>query len=909
MKSGAPRTRFDAPLAAWFDTRGWRPAPFQREAWRRWRRGESGLLVTPTGSGKTLAALGGPLLDALAEAARRKLAPAKAVRARTGAAGTASRRAAQTAGNPQTAPAASARMVAARVAATRVGRVAKARAEGAACPAVVGGDAGAPAAPDAGVSHHTPATARRKTAPAARTRLLWISPLRALASDTVRALREPIEALGLDWTVAMRTGDASSRDRRLARQGRADALVITPESLALLLSYPDTAAQLSGLRGIVVDEWHELLGNKRGVLLQLCLARLRAWAPDVRIWGLSATLGNLEQARDALLPHAPGAAILQAARPRSLTLETLLPEAGERFPWAGHVGLSQVQRVAARVQEAATTLLFANTRAQAELWHRALSATWLDEPETLALHHGSLDPKLRASVEQGLREGRVRCVVATSSLDLGVDFPAVDQVIQIGSPKGMARLLQRAGRARHRPGEAGHILCAPTHALELAEYAAAREALREGQVEARLPPRLSLDVLAQHCVTLALGGGFRPDALLAEARGTHAFAALGDAQWQAVLAFIVQGGEALQHYPEYTRVVVDDDGIYRVTDRRIAQRHRLSIGTITSDGALQVKLLRGGSLGSVEESFLSRLRPRDRFQFAGRTLELVSLQDMTAYVRVAKKADGIVPRWQGGRMPMSSELGARVAQVLAGPRDSPELHALGPLLELQARISALPAADGLLAEFAKTREGWHLFVYPFAGRGVHEGLAALLALRWSRLAPNTFGFAVNDYGLALTAHAQTQMDADTLRALLDPARLFDDLRDGANLGELARRQFREIARVAGLLPPSLPGRALRSLRQLQASSGLLFDVLQRHDPGHLLLEQAEREVFEAQLEVRALQAVLERCHAARIDLHHPKTLTPLSFPLWAEGMRGTLSSEDWRTRVQRVAERLEKRHG
>ena len=842
MKDDARRARFDAPLGAWFDTRGWTPASFQREAWRRWRRGESGLLVTPTGSGKTLAALGGPLLDALDEARK---AAAKAARAK------------------------------------------------------------APARSKTASKTSTP----RKKPAGPRTRLLWITPLRALASDTVRALREPVEALGLDWTVAMRTGDASSRDRRLARQGSADALVITPESLALLLSYPDTAAQLAGLRGIVVDEWHELLGNKRGVLLQLCLARLRAWAPGVRIWGLSATLGNLEQARDVLLPHAPGAAILQAARPRSMSLQTLLPEAGERFPWAGHIGLSQVQRVSACLQAARTTLLFANTRAQAELWHRALSATWLDDPDTLALHHGSLDPKLRAFVEQGLREGRVRCVVATSSLDLGVDFPAVDQVIQIGSPKGMARLLQRAGRARHRPGEAGHIVCAPTHALELAEYAAAREALAQGEIESRPPPLLSLDVLAQHCVTLALGGGFEPAALLAEVRGTHAFAALADAQWQAVLAFVVQGGRALQHYPEYTRVVVGEDGVYRVTDRRIVQRHRLSIGTITSDGALQVKLLRGGSLGSVEESFLSRLRPRDRFQFAGRTLELVRLQDMTAYVRIAKKGEGTVPRWQGGRMPMSSELGARVAQVLAGPRDSPELRALAPLLDLQTRISALPAPGALLAEFAKTREGWHLFLYPFAGRGVHEGLAALLALRWSRLAPNTFGFAVNDYGLALTAQAQTQMDEDTLRALLDPAQLLDDLRGGANLAELARRQFREIARVAGLLPPSLPGRALRSLRQLQASSGLLFDVLQRHDPGHLLLEQAEREVLEAQLEVRALRAVLARCHAARIDLRQPKTLTPLSFPLWAEGMRGSHSSEDWRTRVQRAAERLERRHG
>ena len=832
MSEAPARRRFDAPLAQWFAAQGWTPAKFQREAWQRWRRGESGLLVTPTGSGKTLAALGGPLLDALDEQARQAARPSRKAK--------------------------------------------------------------------------SPA---KKTSPAARTRLLWITPLRALANDTARALREPPAALGLDWTVAMRTGDASARDKRLARQGRADALVITPESLALLLSYPDTREHLSALRGIVVDEWHELLGNKRGVLLQLCLARLRAWSPQARIWGLSATLGNLSEARDVLLPHVPDASIVQAAKPRSLVLETLLPEAGERFPWAGHLGLSQMQRVAARLQAAGTTLLFANTRSQAELWHRALSATWLDAPETLALHHGSLDPKLRAEVEQGLRAGTVRCVVATSSLDLGVDFPAVDQVIQIGSPKGLARLLQRAGRARHRPGESGHIICVPTHALELAEYAAAREALAAGEIEARPPPRLSLDVLAQHCVTLALGGGFAADALRDEVRGTHAFAAMSDAQWEAVVAFIVRGGQALEHYPEYRRVVRDDDGVYRVHERRIAMRHRLSIGTITSDGALQVKLLRGGRLGSVEEGFLARLRPRDRFQFAGRTLELVRLQDMTAYVRIAKQADGIVPRWQGGRMPLSSELGARVAAVLAAPPRNDELQALAPLLALQSKLSALPRPGGLLAEFLKTREGWQLFVYPFAGRGVHEGLAALLALRWSRLAPNTFAFAVNDYGLVLTAQAATTIDVETLHDLVAPDGLLEDLRDGANLGELARRQFREIARVAGLLPPSLPGRAVRSLRQLQASSSLLFDVLQRHDPGHLLLQQAEREVFEAQLEVRALHTTLGRCHAATIDLQTPKSLTPLAFPLWAEAVRGTHSSEDWRTRVQRAAEKLERRHG
>jgi ATP-dependent Lhr-like helicase len=354
-----------AALTRWFADQGWRPAPFQRELWRHWARGASGLLVTPTGSGKTLAAFGGLLIEGL-----RERAPA-------------------------------------------------------------------------------PAPPRDPRAP--RLRLLWVTPLRALATDTAQALQRPIDALGLGWSVARRTGDAGSRDRRLAREGLAEVLVITPESLALLLSYPDTAARFAGLRGVVVDEWHELLGNKRGVLLQLGLARLRALAPAAVTWGLSATLGNLDEARDVLLPHRPGAPIVRSARQRPIALKTLLPEAGERFPWAGHLGLSQLGRVVALIAQARSAIVFTNTRAQAELWHRALASIWLEAPETLALHHGSLDTGLRAAAEQGLRDGSVRCVVATSSLDLGVDFPSVDLVLQIGSPKGMARLLQRAGRANHRP--------------------------------------------------------------------------------------------------------------------------------------------------------------------------------------------------------------------------------------------------------------------------------------------------------------------------------------------------------------------------------------------------------------------------------------------------------------------------
>ncbi|WP_313316507.1 ligase-associated DNA damage response DEXH box helicase [Stenotrophomonas sp.] len=818
--------RFEQALTEWFALRGWKPAPFQREVWRRYRDGQSGLLVTPTGSGKTLAMIGGPLLQALAE-----LPP------------------------PPTKP------------------------------------------------------AKRRNPGTARARVLWITPLRALASDTVRALHEPIDGLGLPWTVAMRTGDASARDKRLARQGKADVLVITPESLALLLSYPDTQAQLASLQAIVVDEWHALLDNKRGVLLQLCLARLRGWLPAVRIWGLSATLGNLEQARQVLLPHLADTALIRAATPRGLHMKTLLPQQGERFPWAGHLGLSQMQAVVEQIAQARTTLLFTNTRAQAELWYEALQAVWLENAEALALHHGSLDPTLRRLVEQGLREDRIRCVVATSSLDLGVDFPTVDQVIQLGSPKGMARLLQRAGRARHRPGQAGDIICVPTHALELAEYAAARQALRAGEVESRQPLTLSLDVLAQHCVTLALAGGFDADQLLAQVRTTHAYADLSAEDWTQVLQFITQGGNALQHYPEFCRVSRDEEGVYKVTERRVAFRHRLSIGTITSDGALLVRMARGGALGSVEESFLSRLRPGDVFQFAGRTLRLLRLQDMTAYVRPAKQGSGVVPRWQGGRMPMSTDLAAHVAQVLADPPATPELRALRPLLALQSKLSALPAQGQLLAEWLKTRDGWHLFLYPFAGRAVHEGLAAVLSLRWSQRVASTFGFSVNDYGLAISTTSALELDEQTLAAMLSPEALLRDLRAAVNMSELARRQFREIARVAGLLPPSLPGRALRSLRQLQASSSLLYDVLRQYDPGHILLRQAEREVLEQRLDVATLQRVVHECAGRQLLLTRPRTLTPLSFPLWAESRRGSLSSEDWKQRVQRAAQRLEQRHG
>jgi ATP-dependent helicase Lhr and Lhr-like helicase len=732
-------------------------------------------------------------------------------------------------------------------------------------------------------------------------RLLWITPLRSLATDTTQHLTAAVEAMGLPWRVLRRTGDSGSAERARLRRGACELLVTTPESLALLLSYPDARERFARLSGVVVDEWHELVGNKRGTLLQLGLTRLRRWQPSARIWGLSATLGNLDEAMHAL---AGDGVLVGAASKKQTLIETALPEGGERFPWAGHLGLTQLPRVLKAVMEARSSLVFANTRSQAELWHEALAAVWPEAPETLALHHGSIDPKLRFATEEGLRVGALRCVVATSSLDLGVDFSSVERVIQVGSPKSVARLLQRAGRSGHQPGMPSRILCVPTHLLELAEVDAARRALHEGHLEPRHPMRGCLDVLAQHLMTMALGGGFTADDAYAEITSSLAYAHLPRERFDAVLAYLCTGGTALASYPEYHKLV-ETGGRFHVESSRVARMHRLSIGTITSEGSLQVRYMKGARLGTVEESFVSRLRPGDRFLFAGRNLELVRVRDMTAYVRAAPNRRGGVPRWMGGRLPLSGELSDALRHALAEPDPrSREMRALGPLLAIQRAQSAVPSLDQTLCERTRTREGDYLFVFPFAGRLAHEGLAAVLAWRLARIQPGDYGYAVNDYGLAITAARMPPLDAEAMRMLLHPAGLRTDIRASVNLSELARRQFREIARVAGLVFNGYPAQA-KTLRQLQASSGLLFDVLRRHDPGHPLLWQAEREVLDQQLDFTRLRACLLRIARSQLLWREPRRLSPLAFPLWVERLRGGIATDDWKSRVERMRASLE----
>lgn len=745
--------------------------------------------------------------------------------------------------------------------------------------------------------------------------VLWITPMRALAADTLRALQAPVDELQIGWSLGLRTGDTSSSERAKQTRRLPSAMVTTPESLTLLLARDKACEELSSVAMVVVDEWHELIGNKRGVQLQLALARLRRWNPQLIVWGISATLGNQEHAQEVLLPSQPSVSV-QGAQAKTIEVDTLLPAAIERFPWGGHMGLRMLDQVVAEIESSSSCLVFTNTRAQSEIWFQAILDARPDWAGIIALHHGSLSREVREWVEAALKQGQLKAVVCTSSLDLGVDFLPVERVLQIGSAKGIARLMQRAGRSGHAPGRASRVTLVPTHSMELVEAAAAHDAVAQRRIEPRESPDKPLDVLVQHLVSMALGGGFIPEELLAEVRTTWAYRNLSDQEWQWALAFVRHGGHSLTAYPDYRRVEPDEHGLWRVPDARLARRHRMGIGTIVSDASLQLKYWsKGGggrSLGSVEEGFIARLKPGDGFLFAGRQLELVRVEDMTAYVKRSTAKKAAVPRWNGGRMPLSGELAdalvAKLGAAARGEYDSPEMRAVRPLLEVQQQWSALPSETTLLAETLKSREGWHLFLYPFGGRQVHLGLGSLLAWRLAQRQPLTFSIAVNDYGLELLSATEVDWAAQLDPALLSAQGLLDDVLASLNAGELALRRFREIARISGLVFGGYPG-AQKSTRQVQASSGLFFQVFKQYDAGNLLLTQAQEEVLRQELEVQRLEHVLAQIASRRLDLHVVKRPTPLGFPLLVERFRESMSSEKLADRIRRMVGDLEKAAG
>ncbi len=741
--------------------------------------------------------------------------------------------------------------------------------------------------------------------------VLWLTPLRALAADTLRAIREPLAALAPQHEAEARTGDTAAALRARLRKKLPHTLVTTPESLSLMLTHADFREKLSSLRCVIVDEWHELLGTKRGVQAELCLARLRSWFPGLRIWGLSATLGNLTEARQALLGTAFETSVeITADMKKPIIIETLIPKEMERFPWSGHIGTKLVGQVAKEIDQANVTLLFTNTRSQTEIWFQELSALKVPWKHKIAMHHGSLDRKERDLAENGLRDGSLKCVVATSSLDLGVDFSPVDQVIQIGSPKGVARLLQRAGRSGHQPGSISRILGVPTHALELVEFAAARDAALARKIESRPLLFKPLDVLVQHLVTCAIGTPFPPAEMRCEVQSCHAFKNLTDTEWHWALGFISNGGAALAAYPRYQKARVEN-GCYTVDDKRLILQHRMSIGTISSDPAVSIKFANGHTLGTVEESFISKIKPGSALIFAGKQLTLVRFHQRTATVKIATRAlKGQVAIWGGSKMPLSSELAHAMARRLAGQGGpSREMEAVAPILAIQQKWSRLPADDSLLIEHTHSREGEHLFFYPFAGRLVHEGLAALLAFRISREAGESIHTTQNDYGFSLTAKRGLMLDEEKFRRHLTSEDLLEDLIACMNTAELARRQFREIARVSGLILQTPPGQKDRSQRELQSSASLLFEVLHRYDAANLLLLQSQREILEKQLELTRLTTVLRQLQAMPMHLVETENLTPMAFPLWADRLSATLPAGDAASRLEAMLQKLNQAAG
>ncbi|MGZ5215936.1 MAG: ligase-associated DNA damage response DEXH box helicase [Caldimonas sp.] len=737
--------------------------------------------------------------------------------------------------------------------------------------------------------------------------VLWITPMRALAADSARAIKAPLEDIGLGWSVGVRTGDTAAAERAKQDRRYPTALITTPESLSLMLTRENAAEELKSVHTVVVDEWHELMGSKRGVQVQLAIARLRHWNPALVVWGLSATLGNLAEAMHVLLGREDGA-LVRGRVEKDLVIDTLLPNNPGRFSWGGHLGRQMQLPVVEEIERSTTTLVFVNMRSQAEAWYQLILAERPEWAGLVALHHGSLDKEVRDWVEMGLKEGRLKAVVATSSLDLGVDFLPVERVLQIGSAKGVARLLQRAGRSGHAPGRASRITLVPTNTLELVEAAAARRAALAGRIEKRATHDKPFDVLVQHLVTIALGGGFRDDELYEEVKQAWAYRKLTRAEFQWALDFVVKGGDSLAAYPEYHRVVAVD-GVWRVPDRMIARRHKLNVGTIVSDSSMQVKYLTGGRIGVVEEGFVARLRKGDCFVFAGRTLEFVRAEEMTAYVKRADGKKAAMISWAGAKMPLSSELADSVMDVLAdaaqGDFFEPEMEAARPMLETQAQLSRIPTPKTLLIERLESREGQHLFIYPFAGRNAHIGLGSLLAWRLARDAPNTFSIVINDYGLELLSAKPVDPAPLLDQSLFEEGDLLHDVLASLNSSELARRRFREIARVSGLISQGFPGQP-KSTRQLQASSRLFYEVFRKYDERNMLLGQAEREVLSQELDIGRLKEVLKRMRRQRVVSVELAVPSPFALPLMVERFREKLSTEKLKDRLDRMLKEMEK---
>ena len=748
--------------------------------------------------------------------------------------------------------------------------------------------------------------------------ILWVTPLKALAKDIARAMQEVVEALEMPWRIGIRNGDTDTSERQKQKRNMPEILIITPESLQLLLAQKDNNLLFKTLQIIAVDEWHELMGGKRGVQMELAIAFLlqRQQVENsvaaikrnaISVWGISATIGNLDEAGEVLLyalgKNTNGINIIKANLKKRITVQSIIPEEVENYPWAGHLGIKLAPQILPIIGAATTTLVFINTRGMTETWYQNLLILQPELAGAIALHHGSMEQALRTWVEDALHTAILKVVVCTASLDLGVDFRPVETVIQVGSPKGIARFLQRAGRSGHQPNAESKIYFLPTHSLELLEAAALKDAIANNDIESKMPLQLCFDVLIQFLCTLAVGEGFEATTIFNVVKNTYCYQQITWAEFIEVISYITHGGSALHAYDEYKKVELHN-GIYAIKNKKIAMHHRMHIGTIVSDAMLKVKFISGGFIGVIEEYFISKVNIGDSFTLAGRNLELVAIKDMMVQVKLSTSKKTIVPSWMGGRMSLSSNLSNRLRAILdhatSGKKNMPpEIVALQPLLQLQQQLSAVPKLNEILIEHIENKEGYHLFVYSFEGRGVNEAMAALLGYRLSKLLPITFSFAMNDYGFELLSDTPIPLDDSNVYEMFTSDDLYEDIQQSVNSTEMSKRKFRDIAVIGGLIFQGVPGEQKKA-RHLQNSASLLYKVLKEYEPNNLLLRQANTEVLEQQMEEGRLRKMLQRIQNSKIIITYPKQYTPFCFPLKVDSIRENMSSEKLADRIKKM---------
>ncbi len=740
---------------------------------------------------------------------------------------------------------------------------------------------------------------------------LWITPIKALAKEIEYSLNRACNELEIPWQVARRTGDTSSSERTKQKKNLPQILITTPESLQLLLASKDYPKMFQNLKCVINDEWHELIGTKRAVQMELAQSRLLAIQPKLKIWGISATIGNMEQSMEVLFGNSipkDKIKLIKSKIKKKINIITLMPEVIEKYPWGGHLGIQLLEKVIPVINASRSTLIFTNTRAQAEIWYQRILEEEASLAGQIAMHHGSISREIRDWVEDALHAEKLKAVVCTSSLDLGVDFRPVETIIQIGSPKGIARYIQRAGRSGHQPGAESTIYFVPTHSLEIIESSALRQAIKENKIEDRTPFFRSFDVLIQYLVTLAVSEGFHEKEIFEEVKSTFSFESISRAEWEWILKFIIQGGESLQEYNEYKKVEQSEDGLLQVNDRGIAMKHRLSIGTIVSEPAIRVCYISGKFIGTVEEYFISRLNPGDIFWFSGRNLEFIQMKGVEALVRLSKKKTGKVPSWQGGRMPLSSQLSdmlrIKVQESIGNRSKEVELKEIFPLIEKQKESSIVPNQNQFLIEYFKSREGYHAFFYPFEGRFVHEGLASVFGYRLSLIKPMSFSIALNDYGFELLCDQEIPLEEAIDNNIFTADHLQEDIKASVNSTEMAKRKFRDIASISGLVFHGYPGKSKKQ-KHLQASSQLFFDVFNDYEKDNLLLLQAFEEVMEFQLEEGRMIKALERIEMQEIVIKKLEKPSPFCFPIMVDRLREKMSFEKLEDRIRKMKIKLE----